>query len=109
MGVIFNIFSTGLRANSLAEDYTRAVAIAESKLASIGVSDPITLGTKQGNHDEGMRWEERVKLYGENPELYDSKAYSLYEVTVEVFWDEGNEKPRSVSLTSIRIAPSPPQ
>ena len=37
LGVIFQIYSTGARSTVLSDEYTRAVIIAQSKLASIGV------------------------------------------------------------------------
>lgn len=105
LGVLFQIFSSGLRNLRVAEAYTTATALAESKLAAIGVEEPFVEGKENGRFDDGFRWRVEVRRY--EPEDLPTTAISAvqpYEVVVTVSWGERGEE-RSVSLTTLRLAP----
>jgi general secretion pathway protein I len=65
--VLMQVFSTGLRNISVGEDYTRAVLLAESVLASVGVEQPLQEGERTGTFDEkygeAYRWRVAVSRY----------------------------------------------
>ena len=48
MAVTMQIFSGGIRNARLADSYSRAVFLAESKLAAVGIEQPLTLGESNG-------------------------------------------------------------
>ena len=61
--VIYRIFSGGLRNVALSEDYARAVLVAESQLAAIGISEPLVRGVSSGEWGERFRWQRVVEQY----------------------------------------------
>lgn len=63
--VLMQVFSTGLRNITVGEDYTRAVLLAESRLASVGVEEPLQEGEQSGSFDgpQGYRWRVVISLY----------------------------------------------
>ena len=98
LGVLLQIFSTGLRGVSLSSDYTRAVLLAESKLAAAGREGPVASSGGEGVEDETYHWSVSVRPYGGAG----GGTVVPYEVTVEVWWNEG-ERERRVQLTSVRL------
>lgn len=124
IGVIFQIFSTGLRAAKLSEEYTHATVLAESKLAGIGVATPYEEGVEEGTFNDKYSWRATILPY-EEPEGAAVVPYgavegevkpeeefeaivnapvSPYLVSVEVFWKEA-DKERSVVLKTLRLGP----
>lgn len=107
LGALFQVFGGGLRAARVGDDYTRATIIAQSRLAAMGAELPIQEGVMSGSTDEKFDWRVSARSYAD-PELpaEDGLPRPL-QVDVEVFWEEGGS-PRSVSLTSVMLAPAQP-
>ncbi len=107
LGVVFQIFSTGTRASRAAEAYTHATLLAESKLAAVGVEEPLEEGERTGEFDNGFRWRLAVRPYRLDGQEGDGPASLLaYEIGVTVLWD-GAGGLKSVSLTPRRLKPRP--
>jgi general secretion pathway protein I len=104
LGVLLNIFSSGLRNASLSDAYSRAILHAESLLAQTGAGTPISPGEEGESLDEKYHWRRVVQAYPwDSGDLKGAGPQVLpYKVTVEVFWEEGRKR-RSVSLTSLRL------
>ncbi len=104
LGVLFEIFSTGMRASRSAEEYTRATLLAESKLAAIGITDALEEGETTGAFGDGYNWRVAVRPYRlDGPEEEGPPPpIEAYEVVVTVAWGEGSGE-RSVSLTTLRL------
>ncbi|ADE13631.1 general secretion pathway protein H [Nitrosococcus halophilus Nc 4] len=113
LGVLLQIFSTGMRTTTLSEEYTRATSLAESKLATIGVETPYLEGIEEGQFDEKYAWrttilpyeepeEEREKRLGEGFDDAVNLPALPYTVKVEVFWETGG-KERRVVLETLRL------
>ena len=101
--VLFRIFSGGLRNVALSEDYARAVLVAESQLATVGINEPLEIGVTSGEWNERFRWERVIETYRpweQDKEL--STPMLPYRVTVSVDWDHAG-KTRQVQLSSVRI------
>jgi general secretion pathway protein I len=105
MGVIMQIFSGGMRNARLAEGYSRAVFLAESRLAAVGLEQPLVAGEVGGQLDPDLRWRVTISPYddgGVADQLLMSQR--LYQVRVRVSWgDEGRQ--RQVELSSLRLGP----
>ena len=104
LGVILQIFSTGLRSASLGEQYTRAVALAETKLTEIESSEVLREGDAEGEFDQDFRWHVTVRL-AEWWEQAGGETLPVwpYELIVEVLWGDAPRE-RSVTLATLRPA-----
>ncbi len=105
LGVLFQIFSTGLNNSRVAEAYAKATLLAQSKLASLGIEESLGEGENTGRFDEQFGW--RVDVHGHEREerpVGQVAPLKPYEVVVTVYWGETDEE-RSVSLTTLRLAP----
>ena len=101
--VIFRIFSGGTRNVALSEDYAQAVLVAQSKLSTIGVSEPLERGVTAGEWGPGFRWEREVERYlpwEDDKEL--TTPMLAYRVTVNVDWEHAGRS-REISLSSVRL------
>ncbi len=111
LGVLFQIFSTGMRASQSAEGYTRATLIAESKLAAIGITAALEEGETSGGYDDGYNWRVAIRRYRLEGREEDGlpPPIEAYEVVVTVVWGQGSDAwgqgigARSVSLTTLRL------
>ena len=68
LGVLMQIFSLGLRNVAVEEGYTRAVLLAESKLAGLGIEEPLQPGETTGSFDDEYRWHVTVQPYTDEGE-----------------------------------------
>jgi len=105
MAVIMQIFSGGMRNARLADSYSRAVFLTESKMAAVGLERPLMAGEDSGQVGGEMQW--RVSI---TPAEDDATTNALlmpvrlYLVRVTATWgDDGRE--RHVELTSLRLGP----
>lgn len=98
------VFSTGMRGVTQSGLYSKAMLLAESKLAAAGRDASLGDGEQTGETDDDFRW--RVSLIPYQSEELDSDKLRIdpYEVTVEVEWDEGGRQPR-IALKSLRLLP----
>ncbi len=105
MAVILQIFSGGMRNARLAESYSRAVFLAESKMAGVGMERPLMPGEERGQAGGEMQWRVSVTSVEDdattNAQLMPLR---IYQVRVTAAWgDDGRE--RQVELTSLRLGP----
>ena len=107
LSMIMQIFSGGLRNVGRSDEYSRAVLVAEAKMAEISGS-PLQLGTQTGVA-ENFKWSSVVTAYtdpatsSQNP-LDPNLAVELYKIDVDVSWGT-EEKPRLLRLNTIRLVP----
>ena len=106
LGALFQVFSGGLRAARSGDQYTRATIIAQSRLAALGVEQPLREGVSSGTDDDPYHWRVTVSPYLDDQMPVAYHVLQPLTVHVEVFWEEGGSA-RSVSLTSILLGPAP--
>ena len=108
LGVAFEIFSTGLRGARSSDALTRAVLIAESRLALVGTEIELKLGETRGETDDGVRWRvdirERTPPEGDDERVVTPSLPVLREVVVTVSWDDAAGE-RTFELRTARLAP----
>ena len=105
LGVLLQLFGTGLRNAGISEDYTRAVLQAESLLAAVGVEEPLEPGVRGGELAPPFAWQSTVTPFieeGLDMERLEAVGITPYLVTVEVSWTRG-ERTRSVVLDTLRL------
>jgi general secretion pathway protein I len=107
---LFRLFSGALMNVAAADDYSRAVLVAQSVLAEAAGSPPLREGSKSGNADEGrIEWTTRVTPYAApqgNADLERAAELTptrLWRVVADVTFAGPDGKPRIVSLATVRL------
>ena len=113
---LFRVFSGSLRNASAADEWSRALLLAESQLDLAASVQPLKETTENGTDATGtMQWETRVVAYsppGTSPELEQAAqmlATRLYRVTTDVKFPGGIKGERTLSLATVKLAPRNPQ
>jgi general secretion pathway protein I len=90
LGAVFELLSGGIAGLRNAAQYAEATQLAESRLESVGIAEPLASGTAAGRFDDRFVWR------------LDAEALPgharLYRVRVTVSW-----RGRSVALESLRF------
>ena len=109
---LFRLFSGALANASAADEYSRAVLVAESALVAAATAQPLRETTEAGTADDGrIEWTTRVTRYtppGVPPEIEtttDAMPIRLYRVTVDVTFPSPNGGKRTSALATTRISP----
>jgi len=103
LSVLSRIFSTGLNNVGVESQYSLAVLVAESKLASPGVSEPLRPGRSEGSEAERFSWSRMVAEYSEpDQQLTNNIGLRPYRIIVDVKWS-GKRGSRQVQLETIRL------
>lgn len=100
----FEIFSTGLRRAGDLEDHSRAIVLAQSKLASAGMEEALREGATQGD-DGHLHWTLDVRPVPDEAVPGQPQpgagTYMLYRVEARVDWTGADARPRSYSLATL--------
>jgi general secretion pathway protein I len=105
LGVIFQIYSTGARATMLSDEYTRAIIIAQSRLASIGLEETSDVGEFTGLENNKYQWIARVSSTEDEDSMLETNFKIVKrKVEVEIVWDSRG-KSRSIKLNTIKLIP----
>jgi len=112
---LFRLFSSSLTNASAAEEWSRAVQVAESHLASAAAAQPLKEMAERGAEFDGrVKWETAVAPYVAtdiDPDLEkasDTLATRLYRITCEVRYVGGDGKERTLSLATMRVGARSP-
>jgi general secretion pathway protein I len=104
------LFGGSLANAGAAEEYSRALIVAESVLSEVGSAKPLREGTKTGSADDGrIAWKATVAPYdapGTAPELAAASAtmpLRLWRVAVDVDFPAPAGGRRTVALATTRI------
>ena len=103
MGVIMQIFSGGIRNARLAEGYSRALFLAESKLDAVGREQPLVPGEMNGQTSLDLRWRVIVSPFddaGASEQF--AMPVRLYQIKVVVNWNEEGRQ-RLIELDSLKL------
>ena len=87
-----------------ASDKIAVIDTKESKLAAVGVEQPLGPSDISGVIENGLHWRVTVTPAddGRTPAAGNSQTQRLYQVRVQVGWSEGGRE-RQVELTSLRL------
>jgi general secretion pathway protein I len=112
---LFRLFSSSLTNASAAEEWSRAVQVAESHLASAAAAQPLKEIAERGEEFDGrVKWETAVAPYvaaDTDPDLEkasETLATRLYRITCEVRYVGGDGKERTLSLATMRVGARSP-
>ncbi|CAL1241199.1 type IV pilus modification PilV family protein [Candidatus Methylocalor cossyra] len=107
LGVLLRIFGGSGRIAATADEYARAIAVAESLLAAAGVEKPLEPGERHGEIGATYRWTMRVMPYRVDETLLDPQqhlGFKPYWVELSVEWGEEDD-PRAFDLATLRLLP----
>ncbi len=105
LGVLFQIYAKGTTSAILGEEYAQAIAIAESKLAEVGISENLEISERTGLEYNKYNWYIIARDYIEDSPSDFTSNLSLKEVTVEVYWNSQRNQ-RSIKLHTLKPAPA---
>jgi len=106
LSVIMRIFSGGLSNAALADDYSRAVLLAESRLAELGVQ-PLE-GEARGEFDGKYRWRSNIHPWVDDTgALGVVQPFRLMKIEVWVAWGEEGGRSREIGLSTLQLASAP--
>ena len=113
---LFQLFGGALRNASVADEYSRAALVAESRLAAASVENtPLREGGDQGTTNDGrFSWETKIEAYvppgttADQDRLAQAASVRLFRISVNVSWPGMLGAQRSISLATIRLAAKQP-
>ena len=108
---LFRLFGGALNNASAADDWSRALLLAETRLAVAATTTPLREATDQGTQkDTPLRWQTKVEPYtapDTSPELErasETTPTRVYRVTAEVRFPSDTGRDRVVTLSTLRLA-----
>jgi general secretion pathway protein I len=109
LGVLLRIFGGAGHIAGTADEYSRAIVVAESLLASAGIEIPLQPGETGGEIDKRYRWTLRVTPYSvdESQTGTQQLGFKPYWVELSVEWGEEDD-PRAFDLATLRLLPDTP-
>ncbi len=113
LGAMLQVFSGGLRDAQLADEYARAVMIAQSRLADYTAAEKLEEGRAAGR-DEPFEWTVTATPYDERQEAEQAKAQAEYVLRVRllrvesrVAWRAADGRQRDVRLDTLVLGSRP--
>jgi general secretion pathway protein I len=103
-GVLAQIFQSGFRQSTTAEQTAAATMLARSQLARIGVDLPLEIGEREEDAGDGFRL--RTTIGPAGLEIAEEDELMALLVQVIVAWGPIDDE-REVTLTTVRLAPVP--
>jgi len=107
--VILQLFSGGLKAGRLSDDYTRAVFYARAKMEELLLAKTLTDGVLEGEFGGGYKWKALImKVEPQNEDQNEDKDEDLkmpvdtYGIKVDVTWFEGNRE-KNFEISTLKI------
>jgi len=102
----FEIFTTGFARAALLEDQSRALLIAQSRLAASGVEENLKEGETRGeSEDRRFQWTVSVKRSDEGsvPGKPPPSVYQLFRTDVLVTWQGADDRHRQLALSTLTL------
>ena len=110
LAVILSGFSTGLSSLVRADRMSQAALVAQSRIAELGVIEPLQEGSVSGRDDQhsDYSWQINVQPFAwDYADAMAQQGSTLYKVDVEVFWPAG-DKEHSFLLTTLKLVKQEP-
>ena len=107
------IFSRATITTATTAQYSRAVALAEARLAAVGRAIPLKAGSVTGDPEDGFAWELGIVPIDLNEEPVgpglpsSASAVTTYRVTVTALWHDG-PRGRRLTLSTLRLGEREP-
>jgi general secretion pathway protein I len=105
LGITTEVFSTGLARASELENHSRALVLAQSRLAATGIEEAIKEGDTQGDsEDRRFHWTVSVRKVDDiDPANPTPSIYAMFRIDVRVSWAGGDTRERSIALATVTL------
>ncbi|OGT32387.1 MAG: hypothetical protein A2W28_06545 [Gammaproteobacteria bacterium RBG_16_51_14] len=104
VGILMQIFSKGTHAAMLGDEYTQAIIIAQSRLATVAIEgDGPDVGEYSGAEND-YRWTTTIRPYDTAADLETNYRIAEREIEVVVNWTRRG-KSHSVKLNTLKLIP----
>ena len=106
LATAFEIFSTGFSRAADLDDYSRALVVAQSRLAAAGTEETLKEGETQGeSEDRRFHWTVAIKRTedGTDPSKPPPSNYALYRIDVRVTWRGADTRDHALSLATLQV------
>jgi len=106
LGTAFEIFSTGLARAGELENQSKALVVAQSRLAATGTEEAVKEGDTQGeSEDRRFHWAVSVRKVddGANPAAPVPSVYAMFRIDVRVNWTGADTRERSIALATVML------
>jgi general secretion pathway protein I len=107
---LFGLFGGAMRNAAVAADWSRALLVAQSRLAEAASVQPLREGSAAGTEPDGrISWQTQVAAYAvpdPNPDLErasETMPTRLYRVSVGVRYTGDNGKERTLALSTLKV------
>ena len=108
LSTVFQIFSAGLARAADMDEYSGALEVAQSRLASFSVDEPLNEGEITGQTADG-RYQWRVSVQRSPPTKESGEpiqgTFDLYRVEVAVGWRSSDGRQRQYNLATLMLGP----
>lgn len=111
LGALLQVFSAGLRDAQLADEYARALMIAQSQLDDATATERLTEGSATGE-TAAFRWTLETTAYDERQESAEAQTAPeffvpsrLLKLESVVRWRAADGRDRNVRLVTLHLAP----
>ena len=104
----YEIFSAGFTRAAALEDLSRATAVAQSRIAAVGLEETLAEGRSEGDtEDRRFHWASTVTRTDEgfDPSKPMPSNYALYRVDVTVAWRSADGRDHSFPLSTMMLWP----
>lgn len=106
----FEVFATGMSRAADLDDRSRALAVAQSRLAAAGTEELFREGQTQGESDDRrFRWTTLITRSeeGQDPARAVQPPFVLFRVDVRVDWLTGAGRDQNIVLSSLGLGQRP--
>ena len=104
LAALFDIVGLGTRTESVADQQRAATAAAQSLLAELGRSRPVTDGTSEGAFPTGQSWRLEIAPLATTPPA--AGPLQAHQVHLTVSWPDTGQA-RSIAFDTLVLAASP--
>lgn len=105
---VLQIFSSGLSRSADLEEHSRALAVAQARLATVGIEEAVKEGETTGQTaDNVYRWSVRISPHVEAKEALATPpgSFILLRADAKVDWKSADGRARNLTLSTLHLAP----
>jgi general secretion pathway protein I len=100
--VIFQLFSGGLKASRLSDQYTKGIFHAKEKMEEILLSTDFAEEEAEGEFGDSFRWKSTIILIEQAEEEESKLPFNTFNIRVDVMWYEGN-KEKHFAISTMKV------